>query len=138
MKRVAVEFLAGSAGCLVAGLGGLLAGASFGGTYLGPFQFGGLRGYQLGAVLGAVIGGVPGAALGSYRGRRRFNHGGNFLWGACGAVVGAVTVMCILFLLPAAWLIALMTLVPGGAVVGLEMPESIRSQRGNRQAGDQQ
>ena len=124
---VLIEFLVGAGSCLAGSIVGLLLGATYGGNNPLPFQFGDFRGYEAGGMLGAVIGGIPGAALGAFLGSRLLSHAGYFVWSLCGAVLGAVPVVCILFLLTGVWYIALLIIAPGGAVLGLEVGKRLRN-----------
>ncbi len=130
---VLVEFIVGAGGCLAGGFVALLLGATYAGNYPLPFEIGQLRGNELGGVLGAVIGGVFGASLGAFK-VSGLSHAGNLLWSLCGAALGAVPFVAVLFLLTemwfhltGMWFFALIILVPAGAVVGLEAGKRIRN-----------
>jgi hypothetical protein len=113
---VLVEFIIGAGGCLAGGFVGLLLGATYAGNYPLPFEMGPLRGYENGGVLGAVIGGVFGTSMGAFKVSGLMSHAGNLLWSLCGAALGGVPVVAVLFLLTEMWPFALITLIPAGAV----------------------
>ncbi len=86
-------------------------------------------------MVGGLIGGVLGAAVGAFGGGRLLSLAG-LLWSLCGAVLGALPVAVVGVLnLPTQVgdigvsdiaLIIMWTLVPGGAVLGLEVGKRLR------------